>query len=307
MQARLQRSMLILPANVQKFVEKAHTRGADAVALDLEDSVPLPEKEAVRATVRNSISLAGKGGSEVLVRVNNDDQMLVRDLESAVFEGLSAIFLPKVESPDNVLNVDRQIGVLERERGLNPGSVKVAVHIESPLGILDLRNIANSSSRIESISLGVDDYCLSMGIRPSHSAEELFLPMTTIAMVARAMGTMPIGVFGSVAEYRDKQKFLMSAQRARNMGFCGAYCIHPDQVTILNEVFSPSPEEIDWSRRVVQCFEESLRNGRASTRLDDRMVDTPVYRQALQVMELAHAIDLIEDRKKAAIIHNGGS
>ncbi len=298
MSLKLQRSMLILPVNVQKFVEKAHGRGADAIVLDLEDAVPDSEKKMSRSLVRESIVIAGRGGADVLVRINNDRSMIREDLEAAVYPGLSALFMPKVEYPEQISELESLIGELEKARGLEVGSIKIAIHVESPLGLLNLKEIASSSKRSESISMGVDDYCLQMGIRPSEAAEELYFPLNMIAIVARAYGIIPLGILGSVADYNDLEKFRLSAQRAKNLGFSGAYCIHPGQVEILNEVFSPARVEELWARRVVECFEESSRKGRASTSLDGRMVDTPIYKQALSILETVEAIEERNNRKK---------
>ena len=304
MSHKIQRSMLILPVNVPKFVEKAHTRGADAITLDLEDAVPPAEKEKARALVRDSIRLAGLGGSDVLVRVNNDEEHIYKDLEATVHDGLSAVFLPKTELPEQVLKLEGMIEKLERNRGLKSHSIKIAIHIESPLGIINLKEIAGAGARLESVSMGVDDYCLQMGIRPSDSAEELVFPMMNIATVARAFNLVPLGILGSVANYKDLEKFRTAAEKSKKMGFAGAYCIHPDQVNILNEVFSPSKDEISWARRVMECFEKAVAEGRASTSLDGKMVDTPIYKQALALLEEARAIGIVEKRKRESLAQN---
>lgn len=304
MSHKIQRSMLILPVNVPKFVEKAHTRGADAITLDLEDAVPPAEKEKARALVRDSIRLAGLGGSDVLVRVNNDEEHIYKDLEATVHDGLSAVFLPKTELPEQVLKLEGLIEKLERNRGLKSHSIKIAIHIESPLGIINLKEIAGAGSRLESVSMGVDDYCLQMGIRPSDSAEELVFPMMNIATVSRAFNLVPLGILGSVANYKDLEKFRTAAEKSKKMGFAGAYCIHPDQVNILNEVFSPSKDEISWARRVMECFEKAVAEGRASTSLDGKMVDTPIYKQALALLEEARAIGTVEKRKRESLAQN---
>ena len=304
MSHKIQRSMLILPVNVPKFVEKAHTRGADAITLDLEDAVPPAEKEKARALVRDSIRLAGLGGSDVLVRVNNDEEHIYKDLEAAVHDGLSAVFLPKTELPEQVLKLEGLIEKLERNRGLKSHSIKIAIHIESPLGIINLKEIAGAGARLESVSMGVDDYCLQMGIRPSDSAEELVFPMMNIATVARAFNLVPLGILGSVANYKNLEKFRTAAEKSKKMGFAGAYCIHPDQVNILNEVFSPSKDEISWARRVMECFEKAVAEGRASTSLDGKMVDTPIYKQALALLEEARAIGTVEKRKRESLAQN---
>ncbi len=298
---KVQRSLLIIPINVRRFVEKAHLRGADAILLDLEDSVPAGEKDDARKLIKDLVVPVGRGGADVLVRVNNAPSLLEADLEAAIYSGVTAIFVPKVESRDQVSELDARITELERERGLETGSVNLSIHIESPKGLLRLEEIAAASSRIESMSLGTDDYCLEMGIEPSTEGTELFLPFATLATVCRAHDLMPMGILGRVAEFSDLESFRRAAERARQLGAAGAYCIHPDQVAVLNEVFSPPREKVEWAERAVTVFEEAVNKGRASTSLDGRMVDTPVYKQALQVLKRGRAIAHKEALKAAAL------
>jgi citrate lyase subunit beta/citryl-CoA lyase len=282
-------------------VEKAHLRGADAILLDLEDSIPPREKIHARTLVKDLIVPVGRGGADVLVRVNNDPSLLWADLEASVQPGVSAIFVPKVESPSQVSELDARIAELEGDRGLKDGSIKLSIHVESPRALLRLEAIADASPRIESMSLGPDDYCLEMGIEPSPEGSELFFPFAMLATVCWARGLAAMGVLGRVADFSDLDGFQRAAARARQLGFTGAFCIHPDQVGILNQVFSPSPEKVEWAWSVVTVFEEAMNTGRASTSLDGRMVDTPVYKQALQVLERAQAVAEKEAGKAAAL------
>ena len=306
MRQKIQRSMLILPVNVPRFVEKAHTRGADAVTLDLEDAVPPSEKENARGLVKNAIKLARLGGADVLVRINNDPEHIRKDLEAAVHEGLSSIFLPKTEHREQIQSLERMIENLERDRGLRLHSVKIAIHVESPLGIINLKEIAGAGSRLESISMGVDDYCLQMGIVPSDLGQELEFPMMNIALVARAFNLIPLGILGSVSDYTNMEKFRRAAMNSKKMGFAGAFCIHPDQVAILNEVFSPSNEEVVWAGKVKETFGKALVEGRASCSLDGKMLDTPIFKQALALLEEAQAIGTLEKRKREILARNKG-
>jgi citrate lyase subunit beta/citryl-CoA lyase len=301
MSNRIQRSMLILPVHNSRFVEKAHLRGADAVVLDLEDSVPSGEKERARGLVRPSLEVAGKGGADVLVRVNSDPALLQEDLDAAIYPGLHAVFLPKVEGADQVADIEGLIRKLEQDRGLEPGSVKIALHVETPLGILRMQEIAASGMRAESMSLGVDDYCLSLGIQPSDEALELVFPLTMMVVASRARGISPLGICGTVAEFTKLERFEESASRARDLGCSGAYCIHPDQVGILNRIFSPAPGKVSYAQRVVAAFEKGLEQGRAAVNLDGRMVDTPVYKQAKAILERVAAIQEVELRKAEAL------
>jgi citrate lyase subunit beta / citryl-CoA lyase len=301
MKPRIQRSMLILPVNVSKFVEKAYLRGADAIALDLEDSVPPGEKENARKLIPDALTTVGKGGADVLVRVNNEPDLLQLDIEAAVISGVHGVFVPKVETVEDVATVDATITKLEKERGLPPGRTRLSLHVESPKGLLNIYQIATASSRTESMSLGVDDYCLHLGVEPSEDARELFLPLSMLVIACKAAGIHPLGIHGSVAGFGDPVAFERAAQRGREMGCTGAFCIHPDQVAILNRVFSPSPAKVIHARRVVAAFEEGLKKGRAAVTLENRMVDTPVYKQALALLERAEAIEDREQQKAEAL------
>lgn len=287
---KVQRSLLILPVNVPRFIEKAHLRGADAVVLDLEDSIPPSQKDIARELVNESISMVGRAGAEVFVRVNNEPDMFEKDVRAAVVPGLHAVFVPKVESPDDVKKTEDLISSLESERGLEAGLIKLSLHIESPKGLLNMREIVAAGTRIESMSLGMDDYCRELGVDPSSEGTELFFPLATLVTVCKSAGISPLGILGSVAGYKDKDGFRNAAERGRELGCTGAFCIHPDQVVILNSVFSPTGQQIDRAKKVAKAFEEAAAKGRASTTVEDRMVDTPVYKRALNVLELAAAV-----------------
>ena len=165
--ARARRSSLILPVNVPRFVEKAYARGADAIVLDLEDSVPTQEKASARKLVRDSLALAGRGGAEVLVRVNNDPTLLADDIEASVHPGLDGLSIPKAESAAQIHDIVARIERLEGARGLTPRHLRLSLAIETPRGLLAVEEIARSSDRIATMSIGVEDYCLELGVEPS--------------------------------------------------------------------------------------------------------------------------------------------
>jgi citrate lyase subunit beta/citryl-CoA lyase len=301
MKGNIHRSLLILPANVPKFVEKAYLRNADAIMLDLEDAVPPSEKENARGLLAHSVEVAGKGGADVFVRVNNEPDMIDADVNACVLPGLHAVFVPKVEDPAQIAALDHRIGELEQERGIVKGAVRLSIHIESPLGMLGMRDIATASPRIESMSIGTDDYCLQLGVEPSPTGQELFLPFSMMVNVCRAYGVNPMGILGSVASYRDLDAFRYAAERGRNLGAIGAFCIHPDQVLVLNEVFSPRKEIVEQAGKIIDVFEEALKQGRASTSLDGKMVDTPIYKRAKRTLSEWDTISRIDAKKAAAL------
>jgi citrate lyase subunit beta/citryl-CoA lyase len=297
----VKRSTLILPVNIPRFVEKAWLRGADAIALDLEDAVPVAEKESARKLIKDSIPLAARGGSEVWVRINNDPSLLPSDVEASVHPGLDGILIPKTESVVEVRSLEVLVEELERARGIEPGHIKFFITIESPQGVLKIQEIAVASSRIESITIGLEDYCLELGVELSTDCMEVFYPFSFMVTVCKAAGINPMGLLGSVGEFRDLEKFERAATRARQLGCVGAGCIHPDQVKVLNRVFSPGTEEVEYARRVVEAFEQGQKKGTASVNLDGKMIDTPVYRRARLVLERVELIAEVERRKTEAL------
>jgi citrate lyase subunit beta / citryl-CoA lyase len=298
---RARRSSLILPVNVPRFVEKAYTRGADAVVLDLEDSVPVQEKAAARRLVRDALALAGRGGAEVLVRVNNDPALLADDLEAAVHPGLDGLAIPKAESVAQVREIAARIGALERARGLAAGHLRLSLAVETPRGLLAVEEIAQASERIATMSVGVEDYCLELGVEPSADGLELLYPVARLVTVCKAVGVQATGLVGSIAGFRDLATFERAAVRARQLGCEGAGCIHPDQVTVLNRVFTPDPARVAHARRVVEAFEEGVRRGTASVDVDGAMVDVPVYRRAQVLLARARLVEETERRKAEAL------
>jgi citrate lyase subunit beta / citryl-CoA lyase len=299
--ARARRSSLILPVNAPRFVEKAYTRGADAIVLDLEDSVPPQEKARARTLVRGSLAVAGRGGAEVLVRVNNDPALLTDDIDGAVHPGLDGLSIPKAESATQIRAIVGQVERLERARGLTPGHVRLSLALETPRGFLAIDEIARSSDRIATMSIGVEDYCLELGVEPSPEGLELLYPVAHLVTVCKVVGIQPTGLVGSIAGFRDLAAFEGGAQRARQLGCEGAGCIHPDQVTVLNRVFTPDPTKVEHARRVVEAFEDGVRRGTASVNLDGKMVDVPVYKRAQVVLARATLVAETERRKAEAL------
>lgn len=295
------RSSLILPVNMKHFVERAHTRGADAVVLDLEDSVPPAEKASARRLVKDALALVGRGGGEVVVRVNNDPALLAEDVDACVHPGLDCLSLPKAESPEQMRDLMAQIDRLERERGLPAGHVTISMAFETPRGVMRAQELAEACPRVVTMGVGVEDYCLELGVEPSPDGIELLYAVSRVVTIAKAMGIQANGLLGSIASFRDLPAFEGAAQRARQLGCEGAGCIHPDQVVVLNRVFTPDPAKVEYARRVVEAFAEGLKRGTASVNLDGKMVDIPVVKRAEVILERAKRIDEAERRKAEAL------
>lgn len=297
----VRRSRLIMPANQRKSVNNAYLRNADTIVLDLEDSVPQSEKAAARNALRELIGVAGQGGSDVFVRVNTTEEMLTADVKGAVWPGLTGIYLPKTESAGQVQALEKLIAQLEKERGIPAGHIKISIIIETAKGYINVNEIAQASARVDTLTLGMEDFLRDMGMVANEDTYyALLAPRLQIALVARAHGKAPMGLFGSLANYRDGKAFEKSALLAYQHGFLGASCIHPGNVEILNRCFSPQQEEIDRSRRIIAAFEAALAQGKAATTFEGKMIDYVHYDQAKALLARQQTIEAFELRKKQA-------
>ena len=283
------RSMMFVPVNVDKFVEGAHTRGADAIILDLEDSILPKDKERARTLVQAAAPRVARSGADVLVRINRPWRLCLRDLEALVGPGVYGLMLPKTESADHVQLVAEVLDELEAERGLPRGHTRIIAMIESAAAFFRMREIAASHPRIIALTLGSEDFALSAGMVPD--AEGLFYPKQQVVLAACAAGVLPMGFIGTVADFKDLDAFRATVRRSRRLGFVCASVIHPSQIAILNEEFRPSPEEVEKARRVVAAFEVAERGNAGAIEVDGKMVDIPIVERARRTLERHEAIE----------------
>ncbi len=282
------RSLLYVPANNQRFIDKAHTREADGLILDLEDSVPPGQREAARSALKSSLGVASSGSSDVLVRVNSTPADLDADLDAAIIPGVSALVVPKAEAPDQISEISKKVAALEQARGMEPGAIRFFVLIESPQGLLNARDVARADPRVAALSLGSEDFAAETGMQPSE--DNLLMPKQLTLFAARAAGVMPLGLVGSIAAYQDIENLERIALRSRALGFEGASCIHPSAVPVLNNAFTPSRFEVEKSKRIVAASERAAAEGRGAFELDGRMMDAPAVARAKRLLERAQSI-----------------
>lgn len=283
------RSILFVPANVERFVARAPESGADAVCLDLEDSVAAADKAKARAAAAGAIDgIAGKTFS-LFVRVNGlESGMLEDDLAAVVRHGLDGVVVPKAHSANVLREVDRLLTRLEREQRMEPGSIVLIPLVESAEGLLNAREIAAACDRVAALSLGAEDLGSEVGLERTESSRELDWPRAQLAIAAAAGGIIAIDT--PEPDYSDAERLGREARLARTLGFRGKYCIHPGQVETVNRVFSPSREEVAEAEKVVRLLDEEKRTtGRAAVAVNGKMVDTPHYRQAKRLLEWAEA------------------
>jgi citrate lyase subunit beta/citryl-CoA lyase len=282
------RSLLFVPVNVPKFVASAADRGADGVILDLEDSIAPAQKAAARAMLADGVAQAGRRGADVLVRVNRPWRLLVPDLEAAVIPGVVGLKLPKIESAEHVQAIAEIVDELEIERGIAPGTVRFIPMVETASGFFRTEAIARAHLRVVGITVGAEDLALSVGMLPE--AEGLFYPMQQSVFAARAAGILPMGFIGTVADYKDQEKFRATIQRSRKLGFLGAACIHPSQVPILNEEYAPNSAEIATAERMLAAYDAAMTAGKGAVEFEGQMIDIPVVDRAKGVLARAAAI-----------------
>lgn len=291
---RLWRSCLYVPAHVERFVARAHERGADCIQLDLEDSVPMAEKPRARAAVAAAASAVRRGGADVLVRVNAPLGMLAEDIAAAVGPDVDGLLLPKIRGPDHVALIEEHVAACEARAGLPIGRTLLYPIIETPAALEHAWAIARASPRIVAMGLGAEDFATAIGAEPD--AESVLAARMVVLTAARAAGLMALGLAGSLADYSDLAAFQALAERSRRMGFEGASCINPAQVPVLNRAFAPDARECDWARRVVAADQEARANGLGAAQVDGRMIDAPIVARARRVLARAEAVASREAR-----------
>ncbi len=283
------RSVLFVPGNNMRMIHKTVDIEADAFILDLEDAVPMMEKETARIFVRDSVGLVGSMGSGVYVRLNAITTGLTSaDLEATVVEGLDGVILPKSESKSDVLELERLMEEVEADRRLNLGKTAIIPLIETAKGVINAYGVATASKRVAALSFGAVDFTRDMGTSLSKDGTELLYARAHVALAARAAGIQALDTVW--IDIVDREGLVRDARLAKQLGFKGKMLIHPSQVEPVNQVFSPSEQEVGYARRVVEAFREAEAKGQGAVSLDGRMIDAANYSQALDLLSLAEAI-----------------
>jgi citrate lyase subunit beta/citryl-CoA lyase len=292
------RSLLYVPVNVDRYVDKAHTRGADCIQLDLEDSVPASEKDRARTLVPEAAARVRKNGADVIVRINRPLAMAVRDIEASVGPDVNGLAITKVEGPEHLRLLDEFVSELETKRGLKHGHTRFLAMIETPSAYFRMPEIAAAVPRNAAMNIGGEDFALETGMQPS--GDTLQLPKQQMVFAAYSAGIMPFGYMDSVASFGDWPAFRSMVMRSRQFGFMGASCIHPGQVPIVNECYSPSAEEVAYATRVIDENDKAEAGGRASFAIDGKMIDIPVVVRAQRLLARHAAIRRRETAKPAS-------
>ncbi len=281
----LMRSVLTVPVIVQRFLDKAPSSGADVICLDLEDSVPPAEKANARPLAAKAVETMPRSGAALYARLNGlSTGLLEDDLLGVVFPGLDGIMLSKSESAGHVQRLDHYLTLLERDRGIEPGSIAITPLIETAAGVMNSAKICAASPRVVAAIFGAEDFATDMGVQRTREGEEVRWARSQVAIACRAAGIVAIDT--PEPDYTDEAYLESQMQAARGLGYQGKLCIHPLQVQIANRVFRPSDGEVAEARVIVEAFErDGLAQGRAAIPLEGRMVDTPIYWRAKRLLD----------------------
>ena len=279
----LLRSLLFVPAIRERFREKAAESGADLLCLDLEDSVPPAEKAKGREMAREAVTNMPRTGYLMCVRVNSVQSGLFEDdLDAVVSSGLDAVSVPKSNSSEIIQKVDTYLTQLEKDRDLPVGQIKIIPWIETALGLVNAYQTCSASPRLIGASVGGEDLTADLGIARTKIGKEIEYGRYVVATSAVAAGILP---FDTVyIDFKDSEGLREDTLFAKSIGYKGKFCIHPSQVDMINELFQPSDEEVEYSRRVVAAYEDGASRGLGAVNLDGVMVDKPVYERALVVL-----------------------
>jgi citrate lyase subunit beta/citryl-CoA lyase len=258
----------------------------DAFIPDMEDSVPVDEKANAREVVAAHLERLAGTGRLVIPRVNSlDTGLLEADLSAVVSPHIFGVSVGKISTPDHIAAISSMLSRLERERGLEDGSIRILPWIETALAVVKCYEVCTSSPRIAGACFGAEDFTNDMGIERTDGDGEIAHARAAVAIAARAADVPALDT--PYFSFRDADGLRANALGVKAIGFKGKFAIHPAQVDVINECFSPSAAEIENAQRVIEAFEEAERNGRGSTSLDGKVVDVPVVKRARQLLQSA--------------------
>ena len=276
------RSLLFIPAVAERFVAKAHMRGADVIILDLEDSIPPSEKEAARAALPAAAKVIAAHGQEICVRINRPLELAVPDIAAAIMPQVSSLMLPKVMGPEHIKLLSEVVAAREAALGMRIGHTRFIGVVETPDALPALHAIALADPRMAALGVGSED--LSTELEAVPGADSLYVYGMMVVAAARAARILPLGSIGVFADFSDLDAYRASLRRSRALGFGCAACIHPAQVAVVNEEYGPAPAEVERARRLIAAFDVALAEGKGAVAFEGAMIDLPVVERARRLL-----------------------
>ena len=282
------RALLYMPGDDRRKIEKATTLGVDSICMDMEDGVAITRKTEARAVIADAMKELDFGSSERCIRINSVGSGFEKfDLAAAVATNPDAIVVPKVESGGQVRSISEYIEMYEVSGRIPVGTIRMLVGVETAKGILNLKEIAAADKRLEAIIFGAEDYAASIGARRTKEATEVLYARSAVVTACAANELHAIDMV--YIDFRDAEGLRLEAEQGAALGFSGKQIIHPNQVAVVQEAFTPSEEAIEYAQRVVRAFAASQKEGKGAFALDGKMIDMPLLKNAQKVLDRAKA------------------
>ena len=282
------RALLYMPGDDRRKIEKSTTLGVDCICMDMEDGTAVSKKAEARVVISQAMKELNFGESERCIRINSIGSGFEKDdLASALAAKPDTIVVPKVETAEQVKWVSDQIESYELSNGLKLGGIRLLIGLETAKGILNLREIAEADKRLEAIIFGAEDYAASVGATRTKEAIEVLYVRSAVVAACAANDLQAIDMV--YIDFKDSEGLRVEAEQGAGLGFSGKQVIHPNQVPVTQEAFTPSNEAISYAKRVVESFESSQKEGRGAYALDGKMIDMPLLKNAQKVLDRARA------------------
>ncbi|WP_297407079.1 aldolase/citrate lyase family protein [uncultured Cetobacterium sp.] len=289
---KLRRTMLFMPGNNPGMLQTANMFGADSIIFDLEDAVALTEKDAARILVKEAMKTMSYGDTEVVIRVNPlSSPFAMKDIDVMARLKPDAILLPKA-TPEDMIILEKELERIEKEEGLESGTIKVHALVETTYGVEAVYETLKTSQRITAVLLGGEDLAADLGVKRTKASDELFYARTKLVNACKALKVDVIDTpFTDTNDYLGLEE---DTRKAKMLGFSGKLAINPRQIDTIHNVYSPTRAEINHAQRVMIAKEEAEKEGLGVFSLDGKMVDLPIINRAIQTLEIADMIGLLD-------------
>ena len=282
------RALLYMPGDDRRKIEKSTTLGVDSICMDMEDGVAANKKAEAREVIAQAMKELDFGKSERCIRINSIGSGMEKyDLAAALATNPDSIVVPKIESAEQVRWVSDHMETYELSSNRNIGGIRLLVGVETAKGIMNLREIAEAGKRLEAIIFGGEDFAASVGAVRTKEATELLYARQAVVTACAANDLQAIDIV--FIDFKDNEGLRLEAEQGAGFGFSGKQIIHPNQVSVVQEAFTPSESAIEYAKRIVESFESSQKEGRGAYALDGRMIDMPLLKNAQKVLDRARA------------------
>ncbi len=286
------RSLLFIPGNQPKMLNKAPNVFPDAFIPDLEDSVAWDHKDDARNIVHNHLNMLSQTSKLLIPRVNAlETGILKEDLQAVINQNVFAIAIGKIYSSKDVQEISNLISKVEKEQKIKEGSIKLILWMETAQAIINAYEILTSNQRIVGSAFGAEDFTNDMGIHRTENENEIFFARNQLSVASKAANVIALDT--PFFAFKDPDALKENSLFAKSIGFKGKFAIHPDQIDIINDCFSPSIQEIDHAKKVIETFEEAKKQGRGSTSLDGLVIDVPVVKRAESLLHISKEMGII--------------